>query len=68
MRDISVGFPSLKVKMTLWKYTEDEEQFEVKSLNRGRPYVQAYGVKYYLTEQETQVARQMVATMQIKGD
>ena len=48
-----------RVKLTLWAGTEDEETFAVKSLKRGNPYVLAYGVKHYLTEQETRVARQL---------
>lgn len=58
MRTISIGFPSGKVKMTLWEGTEDEESFPVKSLKRGTPYVMAYGIKYELTEKETRIARQ----------
>lgn len=58
-RSISVGFPTGKVKLTLWAGTVDEETFEVKSLKRGNPYVLAYGVKHYLTEQEIRIARQL---------
>ena len=57
MRHISIGFPSGKVKMTLWEDTEDEQSFPVKSLKRGKPYVIAYGVKYELTEEEANFIR-----------
>lgn len=51
MRPISVSFPSGKVKMTLWRGTEDEEAFEVRA-TKTRPYVLAYGKKYFLTDEE----------------
>lgn len=38
--------------MTLWEDTDDAEAFEVKALKSGKPYVKAYGVKYYLTDEE----------------
>ena len=57
MRPISVGFPSMKAYMILWEGTEDEERFVIKSCKRGRPYVFAYGEKYYLTEDETRFLR-----------
>ena len=60
MRSISVGFPSRKVYMYLWESSEDEEKFEVKSLKRGKPYVLAYGIKYYLTEEEARFARTFI--------
>lgn len=52
MRKISISFPNLKAKMTLWENTEDEESFEIKSAKRGLPYVMAYGKKYELTQDE----------------
>ena len=58
-RSISVGFPTGKVKLTLWAGTEDEEAFEVKGLKCGTPYVLAYGTKHYLTDQEVRIARQL---------
>ena len=61
MRPISIGFPSSKVKMILWEGTDDEESFPVKSVRRGKPYVQAYGVKYELTEEETRFIRAVLA-------
>ena len=51
MRNIRVGVPSGKAKMVMWEGTENEESFEIKSLNRGIPYIMAYGVKYELTEE-----------------
>lgn len=60
MRPISVGFPSRKVKMTLWEGTEDEESFEVKSLFRGKPYVKAYNIKHYLTDEEARFAKSVL--------
>lgn len=59
MRSISVGVPSGKAKMTLWEGTEDQEVFEIKSANRGTPYVMAYGVKYELTEEEIEKLHQL---------
>ena len=59
VRPISVGYPSRIVKMRLWEGTEDEETFEVRCLKRGNPYVLAYGVKYYLTSKEIQLAKSM---------
>lgn len=59
MRSISIGYPSGVVKMALWEGTEDEESFPVKSLKRGVPYVKAYGVKYELTAEEAQFARNL---------
>ena len=59
-RSVRVTFPSLAVKLTLWEGTDDEESFVVKSLKRGKPYVLAYGVKYYLTDKEIQFAKSML--------
>lgn len=58
MRNISVGFPSGKAKMTLWQGTEDEESFIIKSVNKN-PYVVAYGIKYELTEDEVHYLKQI---------
>lgn len=63
MRHISIGFPSGKVKMTLFENTEDEKAFPVKCLKRGKPYVEAYGIKYELTEEEVNFIR---AVLKIK--
>lgn len=52
MRSIKIGVPSGKAKMVLWEGTEDENSFEIKSSQRGTPYVIVYGVKYELTEEE----------------
>lgn len=57
-RYITVGFPSGKVKLTLWAGTEDEESFPVKGLrNCCKPFVMAYGIRYELTEDEVRFAR-----------
>ncbi len=60
MRTISISVPSMKVKITLWEGTEDEESFEVKCLKRGKPYALAYGVKYYLTTEEINYIKQLI--------
>lgn len=57
MRPISIGFPGGMVKMTMWEGTADEQTFPVKSLRRGKPYVEAYGIKYHLTEDEVNFIR-----------
>lgn len=62
MRPISIGFPSGKVKMTLWEGTEDEESFPVKGVKQGNPYVQAYGIKHELTEEEVNFIRAAFGT------
>ena len=59
MRSIRIGVPSGKAKMVLWEGTEDEGSFEIKSLQRGIPYVIAHGVKYELTEEEIKHLRYM---------
>ena len=60
MRSIRMGFPSGKVKMVMFEGTEDEEAFEVKSLQRGTPYILAYGTKYYLSNEEIQMAKKLL--------
>ena len=50
-RQIKLSFPTGKLKMTLWGGTEDERDFTIKS-SKSRPYVVAYGKKYYLTNKE----------------
>ena len=60
MRSIKVGVPSGNAKMVLWEGTEDENSFEIKSLQRGTPYVIAYGVKYELTDEEIKHLRMML--------
>lgn len=59
IRPIVVGVPSGRIKMVLWAGTEDEKRFDIKALKRGNPYVEAFGIKYYLTSKETQLAKQM---------
>ena len=58
MRDIKLIVRSRTIKMRLFKGTEDDQFFEVKSLKRGKPYVLAYGIKYYLTDEEAKIAKQ----------
>lgn len=48
--------------MILWADTEDEKAFPVRCAKRGKPYVKAYGIKYELTEEETQFIRAVLAT------
>ena len=60
MRSIRMGFPSGKVKMVMFEGTEDEEAFEVKSLQRGTPYIVAYGIKYYLSKEEIQMVKKLL--------
>lgn len=55
-RPISMGFPSGKLKMTLWEGTEDEQSFQIFGMKTGKPYVKAYGVRYNLTEEEYKIA------------
>lgn len=62
MRPISIGFPSGKITMILWEDTEDEEAFPVRCAKRGNPYVEAYGVKYELTKEETNFIKGVLAT------
>ncbi|MBQ2856694.1 MAG: hypothetical protein IJE78_06160 [Bacteroidaceae bacterium] len=56
-RPIRIGYPSGKLKMTLWAGTEDEESFPIVGLNTSSPYCVAYGTKYYLTEDEIKIAK-----------
>lgn len=58
-RKIRIGVPSGKVKMALWEGTEDEEFFVVKAI-KNKPYVEAYGNKYFLTEEETKTMQQLM--------
>ncbi len=51
-RPISIGFPSGKLKMTLWEGTEDQETFPIMGANTKCPYCKAYGIRYDLTETE----------------
>lgn len=62
MRTISIGFPSMKPKLTLWGGTGDEEKFVIRGITK-KPYVWAYGVKYPLTSQEIRVMHQMMDTL-----
>ena len=51
MRSIRIAFPSGKCKLVLWEGTEDEEAFLIKA-PKTKPYVEAYGKKYYLSPEE----------------
>ena len=66
MRTIRISVPSGKVKMVMWEGTEDEEEFEIKSLKRGTPYIKAYGVKYELTKEEINYIKSMLSIMRKK--
>lgn len=59
-RPIGVGFPSGAPYMTLWYKTEDEREFPIKAYKRGKPYVLAYGIKYYLTDAEIKTLHQLL--------
>ncbi len=59
MRPVAIGFPSGRLKMTLWAGTEDEQSFQIFGMKTGKPYVKAYGIKYELTEEEKQMAEKM---------
>lgn len=65
-RPISIGYPSGKLKMVMWAGTEDAESFPIISPNSAKPYVRAYGVKHYLTEEETQQVHTLLKL--IKGE
>lgn len=60
MRSIKMGVPSGKIKIVMFEGTEDEEAFEVRSLKRGKPYVVAYGNKYYLSYEEIQAIKKLL--------
>lgn len=62
MRTISVGFPSMTPKLTMWEGTDDEEKFTIKGLST-KPYIKAYGVRYELTSQEARTAQEMVKAL-----
>jgi hypothetical protein len=66
MRTIRISVPSGKVKMVMWEGTEDEEEFEIKSLKRGTPYIKAYGVKYELTKEEINYIKSILSIMRKK--
>ena len=59
IRPISIGVPFGKPKMTLWVGTEDEQSFLIRDISSQRPYVNAYGIKYYLTEEEVKALHQL---------
>lgn len=59
MRAASIGFPSGRVKLTLWEGTEDEQSFPVRFPKNGRPYVKAFGIKYELTDREVEEVAQL---------
>ena len=63
MRTIRISVPSGKVKMVMWEGTEDEEEFEIKSLKRGTPYIKAYGVKYELTKEEINYIKSVLSVI-----
>lgn len=52
--------PSKTPKLWLWEGTEDEESFPIKAARGDKPYVIAYGKKYYLTDAEIIILRQMM--------
>lgn len=64
MRTISIGFPSMTPKLTMWEGTEDEEQFVIKGL-KTKPYIKAYGIRYDLTAQEVKTMKHMLQAMQV---
>jgi len=59
LRPISVGYPSMTAKLTLWAGTENEEKFTIKGINK-KPYVKAYGIRYELTPQEVRMMHNMM--------
>lgn len=59
MRSIRIGVPSGKIKIVLFEGTEDEQICEVKSLKR-KPYALVSGVKYYLTQEEKEMASRLL--------
>lgn len=59
MRSIRIGVPSCKAKLVMWENTEDEKAFEIKDI-KTKPYVLAYGVKYYLDEEEIKFLQTML--------
>ena len=63
-RPISIGVPSGKLMMLMWEGTEDQESFPIKGI-KTKPYVTAYGVKYYLTDAEVKTMNQL---MNLKGE
>lgn len=63
MRSISIGFPSGKAKLTLWENTEDAESFIVHGIKSDKPYVTAYNIKYYLTDDEKQYLKSLRKSM-----
>lgn len=60
MRPVGVAFPSMKPRITLFPDTEDEVTVDVRSAKRGTPYALYCGVKYYLTEEETRMIRNLM--------
>ncbi len=63
IRQISLILPKGILAMTMWAGTEDEERFAIKGLSRGTPHVIAYGVKYYLTNEEIRIAKQLLESL-----
>ncbi len=51
-RTIVMGYPSGKLKITLWGGTEDEQTFPIIGAQTDHPYCRAYGIRYDLTKQE----------------
>lgn len=65
MRPVVISIPSGKIKLTLWYGTEDERSFVVRGLKSGKPYVLAYGLKYYLTEEEKSMVRSLTRAISV---
>lgn len=59
IRPISMSVPLGKLKLTLWAGTEDEQSFLIREADSERPYVNAYGIKYYLTKEEIKALHQL---------
>lgn len=51
MRNIRIGFPSGVCKLVLWEGSPEQEAFVIKA-PKTKPYVEAYGTKYFLTKEE----------------
>ena len=60
VRSISLAFPSCTARLWLWEGTEDEEAFRIYGVRSEAPYVRAYGVTYYLTEEEKKTLKHLM--------
>ena len=45
--------------MVMWEGTEDQESFPIKAI-KTKPYITAYGVKYFLTDAEVKTMNQLI--------